>query len=84
MAYDPKLDKVIKEWRIEISNDWKLLVAIRQYEDGESKVQIGPYIKLGEDKKEIVAMEKTGRFSQQETYDLSVVLEEAFLILDKM
>jgi len=46
MPYDPDMDKTLKEWRCD---DTGLEVSIKQYGDGEPKVQIGPRILMKKD-----------------------------------
>ena len=39
MPFDPEKDKVLKQWKCDETG---LVVSIRQYAEGEPKVQIGP------------------------------------------
>lgn len=59
MAYDPDKDKTLKEWKCDETG---LVVSIKQYGDGEAKLQIGPRILMKKDGTQRAPM-KAGRLS---------------------
>ena len=60
-GYDKDLDKVLKEWRVPISSERELSITVRSYGGGDAKVQLGPYIRIDGDGKDIGVYGKLGR-----------------------
>lgn len=71
-GYDKDKDKILKEWRKKISSERELSLTVRSYNDGEPKLQIGPYIRLNSEGEDIGVW---GRLGRMDLSELELVFE---------
>jgi len=71
-GYDKDKDKILKEWRHRISSERELSLTVRSYNNGDPKLQIGPYIRIN-DKGEDIGV--WGRLGRMDLTDLETVFE---------
>lgn len=72
MAFDPEMDKVLKQWKCEETG---LVVSINQYGNGEPKLQIGPRVFKKRDGGE--SQRKAGRLSIEDVMWFYEIIDEA-------
>lgn len=72
MAFDPDMDKVLKQWKCEETG---LVVSINQYGDGEPKLQIGPRILKKQDGSDRAPV-RAGRLSIEDVLWFYDVVDE--------
>lgn len=72
MAFDPEMDKVLKQWKCEETG---LVVSINQYGNGEPKLQIGPRVFKKRDGGE--SQRKAGRLSIEDVMWFYDIIDEA-------
>lgn len=71
-GFDPEKDKTLKEWKCEETG---LLLSIRQYNEGEAKLQIGPRVLKKKDGTDRVPS-KAGRLSIEDVTWLYDIIDE--------
>jgi len=71
-GYDPDKDKLLKSWKCEETG---LVVSIKQYGDGEPKVQIGPRILKKKDGKDRAPV-KAGRLTMEDILWLYEIIDD--------
>ena len=79
MAFDPEMDKVLKQWKCEETG---LVVSINQYGNGEPKLQIGPRIFKKRDGGE--SQRKAGRLSIEDVMWFYDIIDEVKEELSKL
>lgn len=83
-GYDKDLDKVLKEWRHKISSERELSLTVRCYNNGIPKLQIGPYIRLDSDGKDIGVWGKLGRMDLTELEIIFESIPDAIKFMKKL
>lgn len=82
MAYDPKKDKVLKEWRVTIADGQVAIVALKSYEGGSPKLTIGP---LEIEKPDgSVVFGRVRRWAWDELNELRDAITEALELIDDL
>jgi hypothetical protein len=79
MAFDPGMDKMLKQWKNEETG---LVISINQYGSGEPKLQIGPRVFLRKDGNE--SQRKAGRLSIEDLLWLYEIIDEVKEDLSKL
>ena len=76
MAFNPKMDKLIKSWSFN-----GLEFSVRKYGDSDPKVQIGP--RTFERKDGSIGHRKAGRLTSEEFDFLASISSEIYKVIDK-
>lgn len=83
-GYDKEKDKILKEWRHKISSERELSLTVRSYNDGDPKLQIGPYIRLNADGEDIGVWGKLGRMDLTELEIIFESIPDAMKFMKKL
>jgi len=83
-GYDKDKDKILKEWRHRISSERELSLTVRSYNNGDPKLQIGPYIRINDEGEDIGVWGRLGRMDLTDLETVFALLPKAIKFMQKL
>ena len=82
MVYEKHKDKVLKEWRITVTDTQTAVVSLKCYDGGAPRLQIGP-LEIKKPDGEIIHS-RIKRWGWDELHDLRDAIDQAINMIDDM